>query len=250
MNRPSLAPLGLPMYVWRLLLAAAVVVAFMLTRASAATPCPPSAPCAPPEPKVYLISQPTTESWVFARSRYTHDPETGARVAQYSMKPPIEPLDDPRLVTSGYSRSRTVLRGPDGSADTYYRVTNFGNGRGGMDAEWERFHDAWRGSTIAGGQSQAYFPQFGPWGGGGGWGGGGWGGGGWNGGGWNGNGNWQNLPGNGGYGPGFGRPDAGLLDPDAADGYRDERRRTPDRRFFNPGLPPFRDQDYQGHDHD
>jgi hypothetical protein len=256
MNRPQLAPLGLPIYVWRLILAAAVVVAFMLTRASAAAPCPPSAPCAPPEPKVFLISQPTTESWVFARGRYTHDPETGARVAQYAMKPPIEPLDDPRLVTSGYSRSRTVIRGVDGSTDTHYRVTNFGNGRGGMDAEWERFHDAWRGSTIAGGQSQAYFPQAGPWGG---WGGGGWGGGNWGPGG-GGQGNWPGGPGpgwnngdwnwqNGPYGPGTGRPDAGMLDPDGADGWQDQRRRTPDRQFFNPGLPPFRDQDYRGREH-
>lgn len=242
MNRPSHAPLGLPIYVWRLVLAAAVVAAFMLTRASAATPCPASAPCDQPAPKVFLVSQPTTESWVFARSRYTHDPETGSRVAQYAMKPPIEPLDDPRLVTSGYSRTRTVLRGSDGSVDTHYRVTNFGNGRGGMDAEWERFHDAWRGSTVAGGQSQVFFPQTGPWGG---WGGGGWGGNwaggswgpGWNqGGGW---GNWQH-----GWGPGTGRPDAGRLDPDGADGWRDDRSRTPDRQFFNPGLPPFRDQNY------
>src|SRR5687767_10592644 len=113
MNRSPLAPLGLPIFVWRFLLAAAVVVAFMLTRTSAA-----EVGCAPPEPRVFLVSQPTTESWVFAPSRYTHDPETGSRVAQYSMKPPIEPLDDQRLVTSGYSRSRTVIRGSDGSVDT------------------------------------------------------------------------------------------------------------------------------------
>lgn len=243
MNRSSSAPLGLPIYVWRLLLAAAVVVAFMLTRATASECCD-----SPPGPKVYLVSQPTTESWVFARSRFTHDPETGSRVAQYAMKPPIEPLDDPRLVTSGYSRSRTVLRGSDGSVDTHYRVTNFGNGRGGMDAEWERFHDAWRGSTVAGGQSQAFFPPTGPWSP---WAGGGWG---WNGGGWGGSGwGWQGPASRGvlapGFGPGTGRPDAGLLDPDGADGWSDPRRRTPDRQFFNGGLPPFRDQDFQGHGH-
>src|SRR5688500_9373853 len=153
MNHRSSALFGLPAFVWRLILAAAVVAVFMLTRADAAECCLP----APVEPRVFLVSQPTVDSWVFARSRYTHDPETGARVAQYSMKPPIEPLDDPRLVTSGYSRSRTVIRGPDGSVDTHYRVQNFGNGRGGMDAEWERFHDAWRGSTVAGGQFQAFY---------------------------------------------------------------------------------------------
>ena len=229
MNHRSSALFGLPAFVWRLILAAAVVAVFMLTRAGAAECCAPL-----PEPRVFLVSQPTTDSWVFARSRYTHDPETGARVAQYAMKPPIEPLDDPRLVTSGYSRTRTVIRGPDGSVDTHYRVQNFGNGRGGMDAEWERVHDAWRGSTIACGQNQFGFaPLYGP-----------------------GFGGYPLMyPGHGygyrppypmsqGYGPGYGRPDAGLLDPDAADGYRDERRRTPDRQFFNPGLPPFRDQDY------
>ena len=88
------------------------------------------------------------------RSRYTHDPDTGARVAQYAMKPPIEPLDDPRLVTSGYSRIAHRASRADGSADTYYRVQSYGNGRGGLDAEWERFHDAWRGSTMAGGKYQ------------------------------------------------------------------------------------------------
>ena len=43
-----------------------------------------------------------------------------------------------------------------------------------------------------------------------------------------------------GYGPGHGRPDAGRLDPDAADGYRDPSPRVPDRRFFNSGLRPLR----------
>ena len=38
------------------------------------------------------------------------------------------------------------------------------------------------------------------------------------------------------YGPGYGQPDAGRLDPDAADGYREQRYRVPDRRFFNNGL--------------
>jgi hypothetical protein len=51
------------------------------------------------------------------------------------------------------------------------------------------------------------------------------------------------------YGPGFGQPDAGLLDPDAADGYQEQRRRTPNRQFFTPALPPFQDL-YQQHDAD
>jgi hypothetical protein len=239
MSRESSPSLGLPAFIWRLLLAAAIVVVVMWQRASAAE-CGSCKPVPAPVTPIVYIAKTAPPSWIFAPSRYTHDPETGARVAQYAMKPPIEPLDDPRLVTSGYSRSRMVLRGADGSVDTNYRVTNYGNGRGGMDAEWERFHDAWRGSTVAGGNFQVY-PGFGF---GGGFGNPGWGPG--NGGPWNGG------PGNGpgfgpgyrsqapfyGFGPGYGQPDAGTLDPDGADGYREQRPRTPDREFFNGGLPP------------
>lgn len=239
--RPRL--LGLPASVWRLLLAAAIVAVIMLRRADAG-----EAPCPAPAPTT-VASQPCVDSWIFMRGRYTHDPATGMRVAQYAMKPPIEPLDDPRDVTSGYSRNRVVLRGADGSVDTYYRVTSYGNGRGGLDAEWERFHDAWRGSTVAGGEYQVNYPPFGNQGWGGGWRGGGqwqgpgggpWqgpGGGPWQGpGSWGGNG-WQNGPGYG-YGPGYGTPDPGRLDPDGADGWQEQRRRTPDREFFSHGLPP------------
>ncbi|HVT26510.1 MAG TPA: hypothetical protein VHE81_00695, partial [Lacipirellulaceae bacterium] len=54
-------------------------------------------------------------SWVFMRSTYTHDPLTGARVAQYQRLPAIEPLEDERLVTSRYHRTQTNLRGTSGS---------------------------------------------------------------------------------------------------------------------------------------
>jgi hypothetical protein len=242
MNSTESKLLGLPAYVWRLLLAAALLAVAMLSRADAQE-CTCVAPA--PAPTVVFVEVPITHSWVFRRGRYTHDPETGARVAQYAMKPPVEPLDDPRLVTSGYSRSRTILRGADGSADTHYRVTSYGNGRGGLDAEWERFHDAWRGSTVAGGNYQVYPGYFG-------YGYGGYGGPGYGapgGPGFGGPGFGPGAPPNYppgyrsqapffGYGPGFGQPDAGQLDPDAADGYREQRSRTPDRQFFNGGLPP------------
>jgi hypothetical protein len=104
-------------------------------------------------------------SWIFRRSTYSHDPYTGARVAQYMRTPPVEPLDDPRLVTSRYRRSRMNLRGAQGSNDTYYEVQAWGNGRGGIDAEWERFHNAWKESYLQGGY---YNSPGGPWG----WGGG------------------------------------------------------------------------------
>jgi hypothetical protein len=105
-------------------------------------------------------------SWIFRRSEFSHDPWTGARVAQYARVPPVEPLPDPRLVTSGYRRTRTNLRGPDGSLDTSYNVTSYGNGLGGLDAEWERFHDAWLESFTAGGsystQPVGGYPYYGP----------------------------------------------------------------------------------------
>jgi len=90
-------------------------------------------------------------SWIFRRSTYTHDPQTGARVAQYRRLPSIEPLNDERLVTSRYHRTRTNLRGIGGSQEEYYDVQAWGNGRGGIDAEWERFHDAWKESYLQGG---------------------------------------------------------------------------------------------------
>jgi hypothetical protein len=243
MNLPAIAcRLGIA------LSAAAGLAASAFAQASKDCGCtkPAAAPC--PAPPI-VVEEPPRTSWVFMRSRYTHDPATGARVAQYDMKPAIEPLDDPRLVTSGYGRTRTVIRGIDGTSDTYYRVTNYGNGRGGLDAEWERFHDAWRGSTVGGGgYFQGGYGGFVPGGFGGfpGWGLGG-------------NGGvgpgfpapWNYPPairtdrrygplglGPGyGYGPGYGVPDPGRLDPDGADGYREQFPREPDEEFFNGDIP-------------
>jgi len=160
------------------------------------------------------------------------------------MKPAIEPLPDLRQVTSGYFRSRTVLRGADGSTDTTYRVQSYGNGRGGMDAQWERFHDAWRGATVGGGRYGigGYGYGYGPYGG------------------YGGRAGYGVDPGYGGrpgygvdpgygvmpgYGgrydrplppglerPGYRGPDARRLDPDAADGYPTRDRRRPDREFY------------------
>ena len=133
---------------------------------------------------------PFESSWVFRRSTFTNDPLTGARVAQYERKPPIEPLDDQRNVTSSYRRTRTSMRGLDGSYDDAYQVQAWGNGRGGLDAEWERFHDAWKESILSG--SYFHGPAYGPYG----FGGVGYGNGGW---GWNGLG-----PNQGGWAPGSG----------------------------------------------
>ena len=229
----------LPAMFWRLLFAAALVAVCLFTNARADDiDCNLAAVCVP-----------QADSWIFARSRYSHDPETGSRVAQYAMKPAVEPLPDQRNVTSGYTRTRTVQRGADGSSTTYYRVTNYGNGRGGLDAEWERFHDAWRGSTVAGGQVQGFAaggwgfgpPGFGP--GGPGYGGPGYGGPGYGGPGF-GHPGFRNDP-RAVYGPGYGQPDPGRLDPDGTDGYRQREFRTPDKFFFN-HVKPDRKHDEKG----
>jgi len=102
-------------------------------------------------PQSTCVEEESPPSWIFRRSTYTNDPVTGARVAQYERIPPVEPLSDERNVTSSYRRTQTNLRGTDGSSDTYYQVQAWGNGRGGLDAEWERFHDAWKESFLQGG---------------------------------------------------------------------------------------------------
>lgn len=171
---------------------AVCVYAFAIVGETIAAPCAPNAPCGD-----VVVVNPESEqpSWIFRASTYSHDPETGARVAQYMRTPPVEPLEDPRLVTSRYRRSRTSLRGADGSVDTYYEVQAWGNGRGGIDAEWERFHDAWKESYLQGG----YYNQRPGWGGP--WGGGHWGGGQW--------GPWGGGPGYGNGYPGYGFPSGG-----------------------------------------
>ena len=104
--------LHIPAFVWRLIFAAALCAVYFSSRSRGAEcPCLPALATAAP----YV---PQADSWIFAPGRYTHDPATGVRVAQYDEIAPVEPLPDQRLVTSGYSRRRTVVRGADGSAST------------------------------------------------------------------------------------------------------------------------------------
>lgn len=137
------------------------VVVFALGLSSFASaqgvPCGDDMPCG----GAYYQREPSRPSWIFAPSTYTHDPYTGARVAQYMRPAPVEPLDDPRIVTSRYRRVRTNLRGSDGSFDSTYDVQNWGNGRGGLDAEWQNFHDAWKESFLTGGFYNQQNPGFG-----------------------------------------------------------------------------------------
>ncbi|WP_442485380.1 hypothetical protein [Aeoliella sp. SH292] len=102
-------------------------------------------------------------SWVFSPSTFSHDPESGARVAQYERHAWVDELPDPRIVTSGYRTSRTHLPGAAGSSDTFYEVQNWANGNGQLDAEWERMHDAWQDSYLTGSFYQGSMNTQGPW---------------------------------------------------------------------------------------
>lgn len=96
------------------------------------------------------------DTWMFRPGYYTHRPDTGQRVTQYAPLPMVAPLPDTRPFASGYQRVQVSQRGPGGTTETYNRVENWGNGRGGLDAEWERFHNAWRGSILSGGFRSGY----------------------------------------------------------------------------------------------
>jgi hypothetical protein len=139
-----------PVFSRLIAMAISYIVAPQLFAAQSLADVTPEQMCVPCVGDV-CVEDDAPPSWIFRRSTYSHDPMTGARVAQYMRTPPVEPLDDERNVTSRYRRSRTNIRGADGSIDTYYEVQAWGNGRGGIDAEWERFHDAWKESYLQNG---------------------------------------------------------------------------------------------------
>jgi hypothetical protein len=99
-------------------------------------------------------------TWIFAPSRYSHSRETGNRVVQHSPEPAPAALPETAPITSGYRKTRINMRGAGGSIDTYYRVQNFSAPVGGIDAQWERFDDAWRGAILQGGSYSSY-PSYG-----------------------------------------------------------------------------------------
>ena len=101
-------------------------------------------------------------TWIFQRGRYSHDPMTGARVLQYAPLPKVRALPDVSAISSGYRRTRVQLRGADGTVDTYNRVEAYGNGRGGLDSEWERFNDVWQRSELSGGYGSGTYNRFSP----------------------------------------------------------------------------------------
>ena len=60
-------------------------------------------------------------NWITAPSFYTHDPNTGERITQYSPIGPFYIYPRPDFVRSGYRQLRSTLRG-GGSADYMHIV--------------------------------------------------------------------------------------------------------------------------------
>jgi hypothetical protein len=77
------------------------------------------------------------KSWVFRPSRYTHDPSTGDRVAQYA-EPPAAPVrDDPTYEQSAYRHTRSNFQ-IGGTYDNLHIVETWGRGESIRPyGEWE-----------------------------------------------------------------------------------------------------------------
>lgn len=146
-------------------LALLVVSASVVTHVQAAQPCGvcPIQKCES-VPLVARPPKPDGPNWIFQPGIYSHDPRTGERITQFASLPAVEPFPDTRGIASGYHRSRINQIGTGGSVDTYYRVENWSNIPGGLDAEWERVNDVWQQSTLTGGYGSGGYGYGQPYG--------------------------------------------------------------------------------------
>ena len=64
--------------------------------------------------------------WTLAPSTYSHNPETGQRVAQYAQPQPAFVYENPTYLKSGYHHRRATLRNADGSLDQLHIVEEWG----------------------------------------------------------------------------------------------------------------------------
>lgn len=67
-------------------------------------------------------------NWIFLPSYFTHDPETGQRVTQYSPMPPVYLPYDPTYRESGFHYTQEIMRGPNGSVEGFHMVQTWGDG--------------------------------------------------------------------------------------------------------------------------
>jgi hypothetical protein len=67
-------------------------------------------------------------SWIFRPSYFSHDPDTGQRVAQYEPERTSYYRDDPTYMESGYRHYEYEIYGPGGAADHLHVVQTWGLG--------------------------------------------------------------------------------------------------------------------------
>jgi len=67
-------------------------------------------------------------SWIFQPSTYSHNLQTGDRVAQYAAKPPVYGPSDPTYKQIAYIHKRTAMRGVGGSVERHHYVETWGTG--------------------------------------------------------------------------------------------------------------------------
>ncbi|MCC6125882.1 MAG: hypothetical protein IT426_13020 [Pirellulales bacterium] len=96
------------------------IVLFLATTTAWGEPCP----CTPPP----CEDGDNGATWIFQPSYYSHDPETGQRVAQYAPLPKVYPPYDPTYRESGFHYTQSILRGPDGSVDALHLIQSWGRG--------------------------------------------------------------------------------------------------------------------------
>ena len=101
---------------------------------------------------VLVLTAAAEADWFFQPSRYTHEPASGQRVAQYT--PEVTPYarDVSNFVESGYRHTRTSIRGAGGTADHTHVVQTWGQG------ELMRPYGEWQRPYRAGAT------PYGPWG--------------------------------------------------------------------------------------
>ncbi|WP_146118901.1 hypothetical protein [Blastopirellula marina] len=75
--------------------------------------------------------------WTQSPSIYSHNPETGERVAQYAQPQPAFVYENPTYMKSGYHHRRMTLRNGDGSLDQFHVVEEWGRPVRPY-GEWER----------------------------------------------------------------------------------------------------------------
>jgi hypothetical protein len=94
----------------------------------------------PPAPERRTVCQDDSEgpSCIFRRSYFTHDPETGQRVAQYQAEQTTYVREDPTYQESGFRHQEVYIRGADGSWDHEHVVKTWGDGENMRPyGEWE-----------------------------------------------------------------------------------------------------------------